>query len=328
MPQAPGPLGWIRPLDRTLRQHSAHAAAAVRFVRAPLPFRQLAKGERVILPAFWRMPEVVEDVGWTFSRVHQKTGSCVWAGGTAAVMSTIATQRMAGDNPTKAFVPFTLHNYASSRARFGHTGEGEGSLGSTFADSLREDGIRDWPVAADDEMPDFTHDEVDGVIVGAQTEMRWSSIRNPNYQKILPVSKQHLFGSTAECRSPEDIQRMIQNGYGVTWACNNYIGSAKVKGSGENACCLSDGGADNSGGHQWSIQAVWEHPDFGPLYGDLNNWPAGTYPRDPAGLPVCACWRTEKQIIADLRKDAEVYGLSELPWFPAKPRVIDYAMHV
>lgn len=324
----PPPTGWIRPIDRTPAQQAAHAGAVLQQIRHALPFRAPAKGEKVILPSFWANPDVIADVGLKFTRVHQKTGSCVWAGGTAAIFTTIATQRLASDAPTKAFMPFTLHNYASSRARFGDTGEGEGSLGSTFADSLREDGIRDWPQVAGDEMPDYTHDDEDGFVVGAQTELRWSSIRNPNYQKILSVSKQHLFGSTAEGRDPEDWIALLQNGYGITWACNNFISSAKVKGSGANAACISDGGADSSGGHQWSLQGYWNHPDFGMLYLNLNNWPASTYPRDPAGGPVCSCWVPEARQIAAARLDAEVYGLSHLNWFPAQvDKVLDHAQY-
>jgi hypothetical protein len=323
----PPPLGWIRPLDRTLTQHSAHAGAAVRFVRHALQPRQLDKGQKVFLWDFWRMPEVVADVGFVGSRTHQKTGSCVWAGGNCAVYTTICTQRMASDNPTKAFWPFTLHNYGDSRARFGDTGEGEGSLGSTFAASLREVGVRDW-VPNTDGMPTYTQNVDDGCIVGGQTELRWSSIRNPNYEKIKTVSTQHLFGSAAEARSTEDMLALSVNGYGQTFACNNFISSAKVKGSGENACCLSDGGADNRGGHQWSVLGVWNHPEFGLLFWNQNNWDQSTYPKDPAGGPPGGCWLTEKQQAAAMRLDAEVYGLSSLNWFPAMPRVIDYAQHV
>jgi hypothetical protein len=322
------PTGWIRPLDRSLRQHSAHAGAAVQFVRHSLQPRQLDKGQKVFLWDFWKAPEVVADVGFVGSRWHQKTGSCVWAGGSCAVYSTICTQRMASDNPTKAFWPFTLHNYAHSRALFGDTGEGEGSLGSTFAQSLREMGIRDWPKDPADEMPEYTQDVEEGCIVGGSVEMRWSSIRNPNIEKVKAVSSQHLFGSTAECRSPQDVLAMITNGYGVSWACNNFISGAKVKGSGADAYCCSNAGADQSGGHQWSIQAVWNHPTDGLLFYDLNNWDKSTYPRCPSGAPIGGCWRTEKQLAADFRKDAECYGFSHLNYFPAQPRVLDYSDHV
>lgn len=320
----PPPLGFITPVERTLRQHGAHAGAASQFVRHTLQPRQLDKGQKIGLWNFWKDPEVVADVGFIGSRTHQKTGSCVWAGGNCAAFSSICAQRKAGDNPTKAFWPFTLHNYAHSRALFGDSGEGEGSMGSTFAQSLREFGIRDWPVNTSDEMPEYTQDEENGCIVGSSVEMRWSSIRNPNIEKVKAVSTQHLFGSTAECRSTQEILAMITNGYGVTFACNNFISRAAVKGSGDKAACISDGGADNRGGHQWSIQGAWNHPDYGMLFYHLNNWDQSTYPKDPAGGPTCGCWLTEAKTTAALRLDAECYGLSSLNWFPAQPRVLDY----
>lgn len=324
----PPPLGFITPLERTLRQHGAHAGAAVQFVRHTLQPRTLDKGQKVGLWDFWRKPEVVADVGFIGSRTHQKTGSCVWAGGNCAAYTTICVQRLASDSPTKAFWPFTLHNYAHSRALFGDTGEGEGSMGSTFAQSLREFGIRDWPVNPSDEMPEYTQNEDDGCIVGSSVEMKWSSIRNPNIEKVKAVSTQHLFGSTTEANTTDAMLALSTNGYGITFACNNFISKAAVKGSGDNACCLSTGGADSRGGHQWSVLGVWNHPEFGILFWNQNNWDQSTYPKDPAGGPPGGCWLTEKQQAAALRLDAECYGLSHLNWFPAQPRVLDYIDHV
>lgn len=318
----PPPTGWIRPIDRTPEQERIHAAAMQGHVKFSLPLKQLAAGEKVRLFEFWSHPDVLADVGKPFARKHQLTGSCVEAGGFNAVVTTICAQRVAGDNPTKAFVPFTMHNYAMSRHYFGDDGEGEGSMGSTFAQSLRQDGIRDWPQQSGDELPEFTYSLEDGFKLTEREELKWSSYRNPDVAKVLAVSKEHLFGTTAECKTVEDIQAMIQNGYGVTFACNNYIGNARAEGSGANACVI--GYWDGSGGHQQSIHAVWNHPQFGMLYWAQNNWDAGTYPRDPAGGPVCGCWVREEKVKAAMRLDSEVFGLSHLNWFPAQPRVIDW----
>src|ERR1043166_710104 len=104
------PLGFIRKKDRTLDQHIAHAEAQ-RTIRPlahyGLPVPVLAPGQRVALYDLWKAPKVVSDVGFTFDRIHQLTGSCVWAGGTNALFSTIAAQRMVAQNPIKAFLPFT-----------------------------------------------------------------------------------------------------------------------------------------------------------------------------------------------------------------------------
>jgi hypothetical protein len=314
------PLGFIPPNERTREQAGAHAAAVARQVAFALPVPAFAKGDKIRLFDFWKMPEVVADVGFVFDRIHQITGSCVWAGGTNAVFSSIAAQRMAADTPIKAFLPFTLGNYAMSRHAFGWDGQGEGSMGSTFAESLTKDGLRDW--VQTDHLPAYTH--ADGISVTRQTEMTWSSYRNPLLPAVLEASRPHTFGSAAECKSSQDVKAMVANGYGVTFACDNYIGHASIKGSGENALLV--GSWDTRGPHQQSVHAFWEHPDFGPHYWAQNNWPKETYPADPAGGPVCGCWVPEDKLDYAMKHyDAEVYGLSHLSWFPPQPAVLNFA---
>jgi hypothetical protein len=318
------PLGFIRVADRTREQHDAHAdavAAMAPAARYALPVPQLAKGEAVRLFDLWKHPDVVADVGFVFDRFHQETGSCVGCGGGNGLFSTIAAQRVAAASPTKAFLPFWPSAYAMSRHYMGDDGRGEGSMGSTFAKALAADGVRDW-VPGTDGMPRYDHS--DGIDMGSSAEMAWSSYRNPDLQKILPVSRQHLVGSAAPCNSVQDVRAMIGNGYGVTFACDNFIGHASVQGSGDSACVV--GYWDGRGGHQQSIHAYWEHPSLGPLYWAQNNWPGSTYPRDPAGGPVCGCWVTEAHVESAMRNlGAEVYGLSHLNWFPAQPKVLDWA---
>jgi hypothetical protein len=318
-----GPLGFITVADRTQPQHDAHAAALAGMAplaQYALPVPQLAPGQKVCLYDAWKAPEVVADVGFVFDRIHQLTGSCVWAGGTNALFSTIAMQRLVADNPTTTFLPFTLHNYALSRHYMGDDGQGEGSMGSTFAKSLGGDGVRDWPKDGSDGLPQYSHE--DGISVTERDEMRWSSVRNSQVDQVLTTSRQHLVGSAAPCSSAGDIRAAILNGYGVSFACNNYIGDAHVQGEGENACVV--GYWNGRGGHQQSVHAFWEHPTLGPLYWAQNNWPGNTYPKDPAGGPVCGCWVTEAHVEQAMRLDGEVFALSHLAWFPAQPRVLDW----
>jgi hypothetical protein len=229
------PLGWIEPTLRTAAQHNADAAVKASLaVRFALPMPPMAAGQKVCLYDAWKHPDVVADAGRPFTRVWQKTGSCVWAGGTCAVLSTIAMQRVAGVSPTKAFVPFTLHNYAMSRHYMGDDRQGEGSLGSTFWKSLTTDGVRDWPADTSDELPDYKIED-DAFSLTAAQEMAWSSYRNPNVAKVVEVSRPHVFAAVGECRTVQDIRAMVLNGYGVSFACNNYIGNGSVRGSGADA---------------------------------------------------------------------------------------------
>jgi hypothetical protein len=312
-------LGFIRPQDRTPAQETAHNLAVGMMARFTLPVPTLAKGQKLCLFDFWKHPKVVADVGFVFDRFHQLTGSCVGAGGGNGLFSTIASQRVAASSPTKAFLPFWLSAYGMSRHYMGDDGQGEGSMGSTFAKALTLDGIRDWP-SGKDSLPSWSDD--DGVTVTSGVEMKWSSYRNGDLQTVLQASRQHLVGAAAECKSAQDIKAMLLNGYGVTFACNNYIGHGSVKGSGDSAYVT--GYWDGGGGHQQSLHAYWEHPTDGPLYWAQNNWPGSTYPKDPAGGPICGVWVTEANVERALRLDAEVYGLSHLSWFPAQPDLLDY----
>lgn len=319
----PPPLGFITPIERTPVQASAHDVAMVEItkVKFALPVKQLAPGQSIRLFDLWKHADVIADVGFQYARSHQYTGSCVNSGFWNALVTTIASQRVAATNPTKAFLPFTLHNYAFSRHYMGDDGQGEGSMGSTIAQSYRQDGVRDWPVDTKDVMPEYKYSVNDGLTVTSDQEMQWSSYRYRGVAEVAAVSKPHT-GVTAECRTVVDIQAMIQNGYGVTFACNNYIGNASIQGSGADACVV--GYWNGRGGHQQSILGIWNHPTLGMLYWVQNNWDAETYPNDPAGGPICGCWVLERRVEEALRLDSEVFGLSNLLWFPAAPKIVDY----
>ncbi len=307
-------LGWIPPDERTQAQHDAHATAQGVMVKFALPVPKLRAGESIRLFDAWKHPLVVGDVGFKFDRIHQLTGSCVWAGGTNALFSTIANQRLVQTGPTKAFLPFTLQNYAMSRHYMGDDGQGEGSLGSTFAKSLTVDGVRDWP--NDGSLPKYSDE--DGISVGSESvEKTWSSYRNPALQTVLTASRQHLLGQALPVSSVQDIQSLLARGIGVAFACTNYIGKAAIRGEGDKARVM--GKWDGRGGHQQSIHAYEMHPDFGPIYWAQNNWPRSVYPQDPAGGPVCGCWVLEADVETALGYQAEVYGYSHIPWELAVP---------
>jgi hypothetical protein len=321
-PIPPYPTGWIEPANRTQSQHNAHGFASQRIPHLRGLFApDLPKGTKIILSDFWKHADVIADVGRPLVRILQHTGSCVWAGGTSALKLSIASQRIAGENPHKALEPFTLHNYAQSRAAFGDMGEGEGSLGSTFAASLETDGVEEQPQDVADKLPDYVIEE-NFVHVTAQQEMRWSSARNPLVREVLQSSSEHKLGSAAEIKAAAECRVPLVNGYGLSFACNNFVGNGKVVGSGENAYVR--GKWDGRGGHQQFLAGYWEHPKDGPLYAVGNNWPDSTYPRDPAGLPLCFVWATEADVAAAMRLDGEVYAFSRLNGFPTQPKVLDF----
>lgn len=317
-------LGHVAYDDRTDEEHVAVnlAEASIPTLAMAGPVPMLAKGESVRLFDFWSKPEVVADVGFGFTRIHQLTGSCVWAGGTNALFSSMAAQRLAADQPTKAFLPFTLHNYgASRRDLFRNTRKGEGSSGSTFAASLNRDGFTEWTNDGVNGIPRFT--QPDGITVTAGVEMDWSSVGVAHFNDAMKASVGHTVGSAARLRDVGDIRTAIVNGYGISFACDRFIGHGAVRGEGKLACVV--GRWDSNGGHQQSIHAYWEHPEFGPLYWAQNNWGGNQYPADPAGGPACGVWVAELDAQAALGYHAEVFAFSHLNWFPAQPRVLDWS---
>jgi hypothetical protein len=309
------PLGFIRKKDRTPEQHGAHARAESKMHKhLGLSVSMLAPGQKVMLTDAWKHAKVVADVGFVFPRFHQLTGSCVGAGGGQALFSLIAMQRLLAKDPTKAFLPFWPFDYGRCRYNEGDRGQGEGAMGSSFAETVAKEGVIN---ATEQGLPAFQNS--DGLVLTERLEMQWSDGASSVVTKYLGAAKVHPVGSAAVCRDVGDIRAAVLNGYPVTFACNNYIGHASVQGSGADACVV--GYWDGSGGHQQSVHAYWEHPSLGPLYWAQNNWPGSTYPSDPAGGPVCGCWVTEAKVTAAFRLDAEVYALSHLNWFPAQPDV-------
>lgn len=243
--------------------------------------------------------------------------NCVGAGGGCALFSLIAIQRLFAENPTVAFIPWWCFNYGRSRFYAGMRNPGEGSMGATFFKSLVNDGVIS---AATQGLPQFTRQ--DGLTLSRQIEINWSDGDSQLVTQYSNVAREHPIGASAQIRDIAQVKASIQNGYPVTFACNNYIGNASIQGTGSDACVV--GYWDHYGPHQQSLHAYWEHPTLGPLYYAMNNWPGNTYPKDPAGGPICGCWVKESRVESAMRLDAELFSLSNLTWFPAQKQIMEY----
>lgn len=299
------PTGWVKPADRTLEQNVAHAAAMASMPRFALGAGDIPTGPlNIRLFMGWQHPDVISDTGITFDRFHQLTGSCVGAGGGNALYTLIAAQRLLTDGATKAFVPWWPHPYGLSRAIAGFRGRGEGSLGSAFFKALQQYGVPDAAEAVAQGIKGFS--DGDGFTLTSQEEMDWSDGGSSLVRGFNDEALKRPLGSGVEVKDVVGIRAALSNGYPLTFACDRYIGSARVKSG------VLVGSWDSNGGHQQSLHAVWDHPDLGPLYWAQNNWPASVYPKDPAGGPTCGCWVTEANVGAALRYDSEVFALSHL----------------
>lgn len=315
-------LGWVTPAARTPAQIDAHANAVAKMVKFALqPVADLPVGTKIMLSDFWNKPEVVADTGTNFDRspFHQTTGSCVGAGGGNALFTLIAVQRLLADSPTKAIIPWWPFSYGRCRALEGDRGRGEGAMGSSFASQVHAEGV--LPTTADG-LPTFPND--DGLTLSSSTEMAWSDGNSSLVTKYIDVAKAYPLGSSAEMQSPADMQAAVVNGFPGSFACDRFIGNASVQGSGDNARVV--GHWDSNGGHQQWFFGFENNAQLGPLYAIGNNWPRGTYPKDPGGLPLVTCWVTEANVKKAFGYNAEVYAFSHLNYFPAQAALLSYFM--
>jgi len=309
-----GHLGFITPSQRTQEQSDAHEAAVKTMPKFALAPAVNAGPVNVRLFDHWKSPDVVADVGFVFPRFHQLTGSCVGAGGGQALFSLIAVQRNIADTPTKAFIPFWPFDYGRCRYNEGDRGQGEGAMGSSFAETVAKEGVIN---ATESGLPAFQND--DGLVLTESLEMQWSDGGSSTVTKYLEAAKVHPVGTAAQMNSIADVRAALENGYPITFACDDYIGNASV----QNGVLI--GYWDSNGGHQQSLHAVWDHDNLGPLYWAQNNWPSSSYASDPAGGPVCGCWVKEAKVVSAMQNlSAEVYALSHLNWFPAQPSVLSW----
>lgn len=317
---ASGPLGWIRPQDRTQEQADAHAAAMAAMPRFALQAPAVPKGAKVILTDFWSKPEVVADVGFVFNGFYQFTGSCVGVSDGNAVFTLSAVQRMLSDNPTKAFVPFWPFAYGRTRYLEGDRGRGEGAVDSVMGTQNGTEGILDTTPAG---LPKFNVTN-DGIQLSQSVEMQWSDGAGPATQ-YMAQAKPNLVGTRAPIFDTEGIKAANLNGYPVLYGNDGYIGHASIQGSGAEACTV--GRHDSQGGHSTCYLGWWDHPTLGPLFLMSNQWATQTYPKDPAGGGRCCCWEKEADVARIFRTGSdqgETMALSHLNYFPAQPKLLDW----
>lgn len=308
--------GWIPFSQRTAAMRRAHDAAFAAMPAFAIKGKSEAKGDKILLTDFWKHPEVVGSVGFEFPGIHQETGSCVGAGGGDVVFTLSAVEVVRLGDPEQALVPFWLLPYGKSRERGGMSGQGEGSMGSTFAEAIRLDGI--IPATLDG-LPKFTKDS-NGLTWGSKAEMTWSDGARIG-EEWLVQSRKHLVRTTSPCSSPADVRAAIQNYYPCTAACGKYVNSGTAKVTGTPPVLL--GRLNASGGHQIGLLGWCDHPELGDLFYYMNQWPKPTYsPADPAGGPLGGCWIPAADV--DFMCRDEVYAFSQFDGFPGQAKLMHH----
>jgi hypothetical protein len=309
-------LGWIHPDNRTAYMHDAHDAAMAAMPKFSLPPQGKPEvNTKLILPALWSHPRVIEAYGQAFTGNHQLTGSCVGVGG-GNVIATLECIEILNLGQNERFVfPYFWFNYGVSRKLMGDDFEGEGSLGSTFARSFVEYGS---PAMIGSKLPP-PKDYSDGWVWGSQHEMRWS--RFSNIDPAVGTEARPHVGTTAPLTSAEQVRDSILNGYPVTRASGVFVNpnSAQVR---DGALI---GNHNGQGGHQESWLGYWNHPQEGELIWEQNQWGLNVYGKDPGGGPLGGCWITMDtcQRMID-QQYSEVFAFSNYQGYPAQPNLYDW----
>lgn len=306
-------LGWIEPKDRSdeaKEMHEMCLSQMPKFAMAPQATPPI--GTKVMLTDAWKHPLIVKALGQAFTGFHQLTGSCVGAGGGNVLATTSFLQAIKLGTETP-IVPFWMLPYGRSRLDAGMRGQGEGSLGSTFAQAVREDGVSD---ANAEGAPKFTTS--DGYTYTESLESQWSDgSKAPD--DLLSVSRQHLIKTTAALTTAAQVRDAILGGYAVTRAFSGFTnpGQAVTKGSAGRQALL--GNYNGRGGHQESWQGYWNHPDLGELILEPNQWGLNVYGADPGGAPLGSVWQTFDNVNRMMQSgDAEVYAFSSFEGFPVQ----------
>ena len=307
------PLGWIPFTRRTLAMNHAHDAALLsmrpQFMltgSAPDP------GPLVNLMATWKHDKIIKTLGGPFPGIRQVTGSCVGAGGGNACFTLGAIEILLNNEAEELIIPFWLLPYGISRMLIGESSEGEGSLGSAFAEAVVKYGVFGQQ---ESNVPKYENS--DGFCWGQQNEMRWSNGRAIK-PEFLNIAKKHLIKSAAPIKSAAEGRDAIRNGYPLTFASPWFMtpGAERLQGSKEPAVV---GALSSNGGHQTSIEAVWDHPELGLIFWNENQWQRKTYKEDPTIGSGSGCFMTERDFdkVAKSR-DGEIYALSQYDGYPAQ----------
>lgn len=310
------PLGWIEPAKRTDEQQDIHAAIvgrmpAFNLVGAGTP----AVGTKVLLTDLWTRPEVKESLGFFFSGWHQFTGSCVGVGGGNGCQTLNFVDAFIRNEPEEIILAAWPYNYGRSRQFAGMNGQGEGSLGSTFAKSVGDDGVSDWIAKLG--LPEVK--ETDQLVIGKSQELAWSDGRKAS-PELRAEAKQHRVTFAPLSRGAQ-VRDAIINGYPVLRAFGTFAnpGTTSVK----NGARI--GTYNGRGGHQESWLGYWNHPQNGELIYEMNQWGKNVYGADPGGGAPGGCWISIDAVDRACQdRYAEIYALSQYDGYPSQPKFFDW----
>ena len=310
-------LGWVDFDQRTNEQNDTHDAIVAAMPSFSLVTETPPVGTKLMLTDVWKHQKVIDVFGGPYPGIKQETGSCVGAGGGVAINTLNRLEVCKNNEAEKVVLGFWLYNYGRSRQLGGMRGRGQGSFGSTFAQSVTKDGWLDARVE-DLKLPQPKNN---GMLTwGSAVELDWS-----DGTKASPAVRQEAISrpvrSAAELHDGAAVRDAIMNGYPVTRAFNTFVDieTARVR----NGVLI--GTYNGRGGHQESWLGYWNHPQEGELIWEQNQWGHKAYLPDPSGGPAGGCWVRMTEVDRQCRSSSsEIYAFSQYEGYPAQPDVYDW----
>jgi len=295
--------GWIPPEQRPQVMSSAHE-----MIMSDMPSFDIigpqADVEKLVL---WDFSKAVNG-GSHFKTFYQQTGSCVGNAGGQAVWYLSAMEIVRTQQNISPKIPFYLLPYGRSRALAGIRGQGDGSMGSSFAKAMLQDGILPFDHA---DLPPVS--TTNGITWGKKVEYKWSDGAAIS-ETFLTQSRNYIVKSAANCRSTNDVWAALANGYPCTIA-SNWGGQMRPAAQGSPSILLNK--RVTSWQHQMCIIGIWKHPQFGRIFCVLNSWGQDAHGVPPDGSPPGSFWIAENDMDFIVRQ-GETFAFSQFVGFPSQ----------
>ncbi len=301
--------GWIPPHLRTDAQQAAHYRALAEMPRFRIEGKSRSEDPTVteaLLYKLWSHPHVISANGYAYPGIRQVTGSCVGVSYGGVVMTLSCVEAITKGEPEIAKIPFWLLSYGRGRLYLGMRSPGEGSSGTTQAKAAREDGDVE---AARPGLPTWTTNDM--LCWGERAELSWSDGDASQTISLLPESRRHIVQTTAQCVDSDDVREAIINGYPCTAASMYAHDGGTVQGNPPILLARRRG----SWSHQMHYIAWRMHPQFGPVYYEMNQWGLDAHGRCPSGAPPGGVWVLPADVDYTCRD--EVFAYSNRQGYPA-----------
>ena len=295
--------GWVPPERRPRVMAAAHE-----MIMSSIPsFDIIGPQADVDKLVLWDFSKAVNG-GNHFMTFYQQTGSCVGNGGGQATWYLSAMENVRLQQNILPKIPFYLLPYGRSRAIAGIRGQGDGSMGSSFAQAIMKDGILPFD---DANLPPVN--TTNGITWGKTAEYKWSDGSSIS-ESFLTKSRNYVVKSAANCRTTDDVWNALANGYPCTIA-SNWGGQMRPAAQGSPAVLLNK--RVTTWQHQMCIIGIWKHPQFGKIFCILNSWGPDAHGVPPDGSPPGSFWVLESEIDYIVRQ-GETFAFSQFVGFPSQ----------